>query len=636
MKKTYILTLLFLTVFLNFFGQNLKKDNNYNQTKALHNVLVSIKEKVYENELQASKTLDSLKPILEEKANDSLLGLFYRLKYNLSSNQLKKELALQSINKSIFHYNKANNYKGIVLSTMNKGNIYLFKGDNIKAIENYLTALKIAENNDLKNEIGLLNKNIGVVFSNQEKHDEALKYANKALNIFKSLNNEKEISSSYINIGNCYFNTYDANNALFNYEKAVSISEKLKDSLNLSLLYNNIGTVYLEDKKDTLNGIKYLQRSLAVKENLNDKNNLLFQYTNISSLLANLKRFQEANMYLDKAFKMAKQSENKLELAEIYEVYSKIYEGKKDYAESLKYYKLHKKINDTLLGIGNKKAVEEIKTKYETAKKEKQIIEKELKLKKQENLIISLSVFGVLISLIGFLIYRQQKLKNKQQEKEFQLQSAIEKIETQNQLFDQRLAISRDLHDNIGAQLTFIISSVDNLKFGFKITDQKISNQLNKINSFAKTTITELRDTIWAMNAESFTFEDLQVRMLNFKEQAEQSNQNLKIDFTVQPILKTVKISSLEGVNIYRVMQEALNNAVKYAAATHINIHAKEEKKCIKILISDNGKGFNIDEVDLGNGIQNMQKRIGDINGEFELTSSKNGTKILLSIPFKP
>lgn len=74
-----------------------------------------------------------------------------------------------------------------------------------------------------------------------------------------------------------------------------------------------------------------------------------------------------------------------------------------------------------------------------------------------------------IIKLIGFLVYNQQKLKNRQLHKENELRDALIQIETQNRLQEQRLRISRDLRDNIGAQLTFIISSIDNLKYGFNL-----------------------------------------------------------------------------------------------------------------------------------------------------------------------
>ena len=93
-----------------------------------------------------------------------------------------------------------------------------------------------------------------------------------------------------------------------------------------------------------------------------------------------------------------------------------------------------------------------------------------------------------------------------------------EQIELQNKLHEQRLAISRDLHDNIGAQLTFIISSVDSLKYAFADGNPKLEDKLNNISSFTKETIYELRDTIWAMNKEEITIEDLKTRISNFIE----------------------------------------------------------------------------------------------------------------------
>jgi len=176
------------------------------------------------------------------------------------------------------------------------------------------------------------------------------------------------------------------------------------------------------------------------------------------------------------------------------------------------------------------------------------------------------------------LIYRQQRLKNQQQEQEFELKSAISKIETQNKLHEQRLSISRDLHDNIGAQLTFVISSIDNLKYGNKITDSKINNQLTKISDFTKSTIIELRDTIWAMNNSEFKVEDLYARILNFIEKAKSAKDDIHFKFVIDDQLKSLTFSSVIGINLYRTIQEAVNNAIKYSEAKDIEVKVKKIK----------------------------------------------------------
>jgi signal transduction histidine kinase len=243
-------------------------------------------------------------------------------------------------------------------------------------------------------------------------------------------------------------------------------------------------------------------------------------------------------------------------------------------------------------------------------------------------LLLGLSILTVLIGAFGFLIFRQQKLKNKQQAQEYDLNQAILKIENQNKLQDQRLSISRDLHDNIGSQLTFIISSVDNVKYGFDLQNDKLSSKLTNISSFAKDTIVELRDTIWAMNSSEITFQDLESRINNYIEKAKEAKENISFSFAIEEDLKSKKLTSVEGMNIYRTIQEAVNNAIKYANAEIISITVKHQENKINISVKDNGSGFDYETIEKGNGLNNMQKRIEEIGGAFALTSTNEGTKI--------
>ena len=101
----------------------------------------------------------------------------------------------------------------------------------------------------------------------------------------------------------------------------------------------------------------------------------------------------------------------------------------------------------------------------------------------------------------------------------------------------------------------------------------------------------------------------------------------------VDDSLKNSKFSSLEGVNLYRTIQEAVNNAIKYADASEILVQVKPNENGIIIEILDNGKGFDLDTIDLGNGVVNMQKRIEEIGGVFKIQSEiAKGTQITISL----
>lgn len=615
-----------LALWLNFVNAQNEAVDKFKFLKKIDNIN-------YLNDANNKSSIDSLQLIIDNNSNDTIKGYFYRIQAKFLINQLEYDAALKSLDKSIAFYKNANNSIGIIKSMMNKGGVLYQKGETKNATQEYVNALAIAEKKGYKNEIAALYKNIGLVYYSQGKTKEALTYNNKALAIFNQLKSKKDIAATYVNIGNCYFDDYQPQNALLNYNKALKLSKETNDNQTIAKLYNNIGSVYINDLQDTIKGINYLLDALAIKKQMNNQNDLIIQYNNIAAVYLDIKKYDLALSYNDKAFELASKSGNLEELINVYDTYALINSAKKDFKKAYDYHKLYSKTKDSLLNIDNLKAVEEINTKYQTAEKEKQLLQKEAEAKKKTTTIIILSLLALFIAIVGFLIYRQQRLKNVQQKQEFELQSAIAQIENQNKLHEQRLAISRDLHDNIGAQLTFIISSVENLKFGFPTMENSIKNHLTKISDFTKTTIVELRDTIWAMNANEFTFDDLSSRIYNFIEKAQSAKESTTFKFTVDESLKNSKFSSLEGVNLYRTIQEAVNNAIKYADANEVSIQVQPIENGITIGISDNGKGFDLDTIDLGNGIVNMQKRIEEIGGVFKIKSELDkGTQITISL----
>ena len=130
------------------------------------------------------------------------------------------------------------------------------------------------------------------------------------------------------------------------------------------------------------------------------------------------------------------------------------------------------------------------------------------------------------------------------------------------------------------------------------------------------------------MNHNEISYEDLEIRINNYIEKAKQSKDQISFSFAIEDVLKTKRLTSVEGMNIYRTIQEAINNAIKYANASIISVNVKEQDGQTKITISDNGSGFDTETTESGNGLQNMKKRIEEIGGKFVLSSSIEGTKI--------
>lgn len=209
-----------------------------------------------------------------------------------------------------------------------------------------------------------------------------------------------------------------------------------------------------------------------------------------------------------------------------------------------------------------------------------------------------------------------------------------ENIIYEKKIYEQRLKISRDLHDNIGAQLTFIISSIENLQYAFNIKNKKVTSKLNGISVFTKETIYELRDTIWAMNKHGISLEDLQIRISNFIDKAHFASRTTQFNFHIDQSLSSgLQFSSVKGMNMYRIIQEAVNNAIKYAEATQVNVEINNVNDSIRFKITDNGKGFDKETIDLGNGLNNMKKRAEEIDAQIKIESQLGkGTQIIVKV----
>ena len=500
-----------------------------------------------------------------------------------------------------------------------------------ESIKNYLQALKFYEKSkDLKKE-ATVNNNIGMVFSTLEQFEKAKSYHKTALNLFETINDKKGLSESYNNYAIALATQDSLNESIIYFRKSLKIEEFLKDKKGIAESLNNVGEVHYYLRKID-SALFYYQKSAEIELQLKNYSGVSESYNNIAQVYIELKQLTKAKKFIDNAYNYSLQSKEIQIILTSLENYKNYYESIGDFKQANIKIQQFYALKDSVQKISEVKDINELETKYQTAKKEKQIIEQQAEAKQKNIYLLGLGLLVLLASLISFLIYKQQKQKNQQQAQENQLKLVIEKIENQNKLQEQRLAISRDLHDNIGSQLTFIISSVENVKYGFDITNQKLDNKLTNISSFAKDTILELRDTIWAMNSNEISYEDLEIRINNFIEKAKLSQENISFSFAIDENLKQQKLSSVEGMNVYRTIQEAINNSLKYAAADVISVNIKPIANQTCITIKDNGKGFDLETTEKGNGLNNMKKRIEEIDGTFDLKSSKNGTKIEILI----
>jgi len=200
----------------------------------------------------------------------------------------------------------------------------------------------------------------------------------------------------------------------------------------------------------------------------------------------------------------------------------------------------------------------------------------------------------------------------------------------QRKITQERLRISRELHDNIGARLTHIISSLD-IEL-YKTKDD--STAIEGINAFAKETMMQLREAIWAVGDKTIYYSEFAARVEQYLTQADKLT---SIDLLFQnDSNRDFELNALQTINYYRLMQEAVNNAVKYSQASQIKVRLHQEQGYQYLTITDNGEGFDSTRSKNGSGLNGMRNRAEEAGGSCAINSSlQEGTVVQAKFRFE-
>ena len=197
---------------------------------------------------------------------------------------------------------------------------------------------------------------------------------------------------------------------------------------------------------------------------------------------------------------------------------------------------------------------------------------------------------------------------------------------------EERNRIAMEMHDEIGADLSRI--SILGQLINKSSQNDSIKQQIDKILIASANVQENINSIIWAMDPKNDTLENL-VAYINYytSEYLETSEIELKISLPEK--IPVLNVKSKTRRYIYLLIKESINNLVKYSEATKVNINILTTPDLFSIMISDNGVGFNTDEIPrFGNGIKNMKGRAAAIGGEFVISSKKlSGTTMLLNVP---
>ena len=236
----------------------------------------------------------------------------------------------------------------------------------------------------------------------------------------------------------------------------------------------------------------------------------------------------------------------------------------------------------------------------------------------------ALLAVAAIAAMVALLVNR--RIKNKYRKK-------IALLEMQQKIQSERERISRDLHDDIGAKASMLAYHVSLL--GKTVSEEELKQVKNRMKGTSDDMMQSLRETVWTLKQENITAEDVWTRFKNFMAKLQQTY--CLIQFIIEedePSAK--KINYNEALNLIRILQEAVNNAIKHSGCKIIWCSRLNNAQAVVFTIKDDGKGFDADDTNLlneGNGLQNMKLRAKESGFIFLIETTKNsGTGVTIKV----
>ncbi len=505
---------------------------------------------------------------------------------------------------------KQKNQKTLAATYNNIGLLHWNQKNLTEALESFFKASEIYE--ELNDEKGLGNtySNLSLIFEEQRRASDALNYERKALAIRVKANDSINIGRSLSNIGIYLAEIGHMDSGIYQNKLAIPYFQKLNNRTGLANCYQNIGTdFHILNQLDSAEF--YAKKALLLREEIGNKKYLAATYSLLGNIHQTQNRLDDGiAMYL-KSEAIYKQYNVLEELWRVHEELSELYEAQGDYELAYNQLLARKEITDSIHTSAKLQKLYEVEEKYETEKTNRELAEANfaiIKGEQQSQKLLFALITGSLLTIGIILFFVNQIRKNKEAKKK--------------DLLVQKLEISRELHDNIGSQLTYLNLKLEKLELD---KSEKNQNRLHEIKEFAHATISDLRGAIWGLSKD-ISYRDFEMKVANEVQKIQREGLAVSIDWSCE--LKGI-MNSMLAVNTFRIIQESIQNAVKHADASKISVDICFQPSRMKVVVKDNGKGF--DATKEGFGLTSMKQRAEKITAKISVLSDQQGSQIILT-----
>jgi two-component system, NarL family, sensor kinase len=558
---------------------------------------------------------------LSEKLNyRSGLGDAYAHLGSYSDYKTDYKLALRYYRTSLAIRHEIGDTVGILECYSNIGTVYATLGNYPESLFNLMKALEIAKKLDDKHWLAAIYNNLGVLHKNQNNYTEALKNYVSCIKVIEDIHDDATASVMYNNIGEIYLLQNKPGLALASRLKGLKLAKMAGNKGTMANNYTGIGEYY-QYMENYPKALENYSIALRLSTEIDDSTGIIASNLAVGYALYKLGNHTKAIEHTNKALNAAKNNGQLIGMQQAYQSLSEIYETLANYRLAFENYKLYKQTTDSMFTAEKEKKFSLLQIRYDyksmqdsirsVQDKKDIIVMDEIKNQRITRNFIFFTL-GLVIVFFTILLIQRNKLAA---------------IKREKALAQERNRISRDLHDNLGAQLSTARMFISNLKNGNENVSETVDNTIELLDD----SILELRKIMNETNASVLN----ESGFLAATEQlANKLNQLHLIHFTLTHHNMEKRPDKKIEHELFRITQELVNNSLKYSEAGNITIDVLKRDGNLILMYEDDGKGFNISKAIKGNGLTNIVTRAQSVNGTVEFDSAPGaGARTIVEIP---
>lgn len=587
----------------------------------------------------AQQKTDSLEILLEQAGDSARASILYQIakqEYNTAPDKCL-EYAIEAAELA----RKRGDSALQAMSYQIAGVVYKNQGQFDRAMEYQIKAAQILDEigSDMLlassyNDLGVLNKNLG-------NFNKAIEYYHKSLAIIREMGNERVEALLLNNIGTIYDAKENLDSAEIFYRESLKINKRIGNKNGQALSYNNLGEMYAK-KKQYIKALDHFYKTLEIDIENDNRMGMIYSYLNLARAHSAIDQHQKSLEHFRSAEKLAVEMNASALLSQAYRGMSHTLEEMGRYSEALKFHKSYSDLEDSVFNERKSKQIEELQTRYETEKKERDIQMlsqqneiRELRINKQHEQIIILVLLIILLSGTGgFIIYRnrQKHTSNLQSERIRQKELAMKAVITA--VDEERKRIAKDLHDGIGQTLSGLKLSWEALSSSVLSEKPEEKNRLGKLSAILDDACQDVRNISHQMMPKELSefglvpaIEDMLLKSLG----------DSSMQYNFEHFGVDERLEENVEIALFRITQELINNVIKHSGASKVAVQLIRSARHIVLIVEDNGKGFDSDSARTsGIGLLNIASRIDTINGEINYEPSPgSGTVARVRVPLR-